>query len=79
MYIQLRVKIPVREVSKNRSLLATRKAIKNDKIENEPGNDHPLDAPLSLLGVVPGASKKEPGPSCEGPGMISSVVPGAWA
>ena len=35
--------------------------------------------PLSLWGVLPGAPKKEPGPSCEGPGMIRPVVPGAWA
>jgi hypothetical protein len=34
---------------------------------------------LSLWGAVPGAPKKEPEPSCEGPGMIRPVVPGAWA
>lgn len=32
--------------------------------------------PPFFMGGLPGALKKEPGPSCEGPGMIRPVVPG---
>ncbi len=39
-----------------------------------------LSRPLLFYGgPCPANQKKEPGPSCEGPGMIRPVVPGAWA
>jgi hypothetical protein len=38
--------------------------------------EKPSYPPLSLWGGLPGALKKEPGPSCEGPDMIRPVVPG---
>jgi hypothetical protein len=59
--------------------LPTKKAFKKYKIGNEYGKDHSLVTyPSFLWGVVPGAPKKEPEPSGEGPGMIRPVVPGAW-
>jgi hypothetical protein len=35
--------------------------------------------PLFLWGLLLGAPKKEPGPSCEGPGMIRSTILAVWA
>ena len=60
-------------------ILLNSKAFLKCKMGNKYGKGHPLEPPLFFWGVVPGAQKKEPEPSCEGPGMIRPVVPGACA
>jgi len=60
------------------SSLATRKAFKKYKIGNEYGKDHPLEKPPFFMRHRLWRTKKKPEPSCEGPGMIRPVVPGAW-
>jgi hypothetical protein len=54
--------------------LANSKAFKKYKIGNEYGNDHPLAPPFFMGRPALRTKKKEPEPSCEGPGMIRPVV-----